>query len=69
MNLSVPMIVYSDAIVEKGIFGTKRHYWVQPRLSDRSIRLNTLPNIQPGKRKKINRDVAYYNYIKIYCKK
>ena len=31
----VPMVVHSDATVEKGIFGTKRHYWVQPREKDR----------------------------------
>ncbi|KAL4485798.1 hypothetical protein ABPG72_012338 [Tetrahymena utriculariae] len=63
---SIPIIVYSDEVMERGVYGSKRHFWVKPRLRDRQIKLGQLPNIQAGKRKGINRSVAYYNYMKLY---
>lgn len=31
----VPILVFSDEEIGKGIYGTKRHYWVKPRYKDR----------------------------------
>lgn len=62
---SVIIKVYSDTVVEKGVLGTKRHYWVQPRPQDRAVKLGKLPNIQPGKRR-WNKEIAYFNAVKTY---
>ena len=35
----VPIAVHSDEQIEKGTYGSKRHFWVKPRMKDRQIKL------------------------------